>query len=760
VTLLQGIQGISRTNLDILRQYVPAAHVATGSTSVRGVSIPVGELPITIPAFTNTYNATASGDWNISERDQLRGRFLLNNISAIDPTTSPSLPSFIQNRTTKSYAVSLSEFHNFNPSLVNELRLGYNRYNDDIPAGDFPYPGLDVFPNIFIEQDLNLQIGPYDTSPQSGIINTYQAVDNVSWNRGEHSLKFGGEFRKYIAPTNFVQRVRGDYNYSDLERWLLDLSPDVLAQRNLGGIPYSGNQINFYWFVQDSWRMNPNLTLNFGLRHEIKGIPEGDNLQALNASSTRTGLLDFRAPRRDNKMFAPRVGVAYSPGTSGRTSIRAGFGLAYDNYFDNFGTLSKPPQVESTIDDDISVTTTNYLAQGGISPSRRPAALTAAEALAFTSTYIPDQRLPYSLSWNLGVQRAIGKDYSVEVRYVGTRGVRLFTQHRINVQEPIAGPDDGLPTFLQRPSQAELDRLTRTLPQLQALPFFKPEWASAGFGDQPIVLFDGRGNSVYHGLATEITRRFSNNLYFKGAYTWSKNIDDSTADLFSTLLSPRRPQAFQNMRNERGLSFLDRTHRFSMAWYYDVKFLQSSNWFAKNLISNWTIGGVYIAETGQPATVQSGLDSNLNRDSAGDRAIVNPAGDENIGSDVTSLTNSGGQTVGYLAVNPNARYIKAGAGAFPNAGRNTLRMPGINNWDFSVVKRFNVTETKKLEFKGFFYNSFNHPQYIPGTLNTVVAKDSAETRNHLIPGNRVFNDPSQVFSSNARNIQIVARFEF
>ncbi len=759
--LLQGIQGLSRTNLDILKQYTPAAPRATDVSIVRGVRIPTGELPITIPTFANTYNAVASADYHISDRDQLRGRFLVNRQAGIDPTTSPALPSFTQGRRTRSYAVGLSEFHTFSPTLANELRLGYNRYNDSIPAGNFQYPGLDAFPNIFIEQDLNLQIGPFTDAPQSGVINTYQLIDNLNHTRGAHSWKFGVEGRKYIAPTNFVQRQRGDYNYSNLERYLLDLTPDVLAQRNLGGIPYSGNQINFYWFVQDSWRVRSNLTLNLGIRHEIKGIPEGDKLQALNASSSRAGLLDFRAPTRDNRMFSPRVGIAYSPDASGRTSFRAGFGISYDNNFDNFGTLSKPPQVESTIDDDVTRSDPGYLARGGIRPDRRPQALTAADALSLTSAYIPDQRLPYSIQWNFGIQRALGKDYTFEIRYLGTRGVRLFTQHRINVQETIAGPDDGLPTFLQRPSQADLDRLTRTLPALQAVSHFKREYAAAGLNEQPIVLFDARGNSVYHGMAAELTRRMSNNLLFKSAYTWSNNIDDSTADLFSTLLSPRRPQAFQNLRNERGPSFLDRRQRFTLAWIYDTPWYRASpNWFLKHVLGNYSVSGDYIAESGQPATVQSALDSNLNRDTAGDRAIVNPAGQDGVGSGVTALRNTAGAIVGYLANNTNARYIVAGAGVFPNAGRNTLRMPGINNWDLGLTKKFPIGEHKSFVVRAFFTNFFNHPQYIPGSLNTVIAKDSRTTRNHLNPGHALFNDATRVFSSNARLVQLVARFQF
>src|SRR5262249_37672015 len=157
---------------------------------------------------------------------------------------------------------------NFRPSLTNEIRLAYNRYNDSSPIPNFQFPGLDVFPNIQIQNDVNVQIGPFTSGPQSTIQNTYQAVDNVSWTRGRHDLKFGVDVRNLINGGTFIQRVRGDYDYPTLERYLLDYVPDLLAQRNVGGKPYSGNQTAFYAFANDNFRVNRHLTLNLGLRYE------------------------------------------------------------------------------------------------------------------------------------------------------------------------------------------------------------------------------------------------------------------------------------------------------------------------------------------------------------------------------------------------------------------------------------------------------------------------------------------------------------
>lgn len=761
--MLRGIPGLSSTNLGILETYAPPATAESTTTEVRGVQIPIGILPISFPNFWNQYNWVGNADYDISDKDKLRFRYVDARGSGIDITTSPNLPAFANERTIRQRILTLSQFHTFSPSLLNELRLAYSKYGDNIPAGDFQFPGLDVFPNIEIRQDLNLQLGPLPEAPQSGSQNTYQLTNNTTWVKGSHTFKWGIDTRRYIAPTIFVQRSRGDYNYSNLERYLLDLQPDELAQRNVGDATHWGNQWDFYWFFQDEWKVRRNVTLNLGIRHEYKGIPAGDRLQSLNSVSSVPGVLEFREPKAQKRNFAPRVGLAYSPGTTGNTVVRAGFGMSYDVYFDNLGVLSKPPQLETSVllpESDAP----NFLATGGIPPTP-PGGVdkTAEEWREETGTYIFDQRLPYSIQWNLGVERVIAREYTVNVRYLGTRGVRLFTQSMANIQ-PVVTPNRTLPTFMQRPSQAELNGLSLTLDDLvadfNAGGFYVPRYLDAGFTNI-LFAFPNRGNSVYHGLATELTRRFSKGLLFKGAYTWSHNIDDSTADLFSTLLNPRRPQDFQDMRAERSSSALDRRHRFSFNWVYESQWLRNhSSWFLRNLIGNWVLSGTYIAESAQLATVQSGLDSNMNLDSAPDRALVNPAGTDRVGSDIEPLRNDLGQIVGYLALNPNARYIKAGRGVYPTGGRNTLPMRGINNWNLGFTKRFAITEHKAFEFRTDMYNAFNHPQYTPGSINTVVATSTSATRNHLIPGHELFNDPTRVFGSKPRSIQLVARFTF
>jgi hypothetical protein len=215
------------------------------------------------------------------------------------------------------------------------------------------------------------------------------------------------------------------------------------------------------------------------------------------------------------------------------------------------------------------------------------------------------------------------------------------------------------------------------------------------------------------------------------------------------------------LRAERASSALDRRQRLTVNLSWETPWLNgSNNWFAKNLAGNWRVVGTYTAETGEMATAQSGLDSNLNYDDWTDRTVFNPNGNPLLGSGVTPLTNSSGQTVAYLANNPNAMYITAGYGAYANAGRNTLQMPGINDFDISLSKRFKITEGKGIEFKADFVKAFNHPQYTAGYISSVNLTSQTTNRVFLLPDSPQFQKWDQNFPSNPRNIQMALRFTF
>jgi hypothetical protein len=285
-------------------------------------------------------------------------------------------------------------------------------------------------------------------------------------------------------------------------------------------------------------------------------------------------------------------------------------------------------------------------------------------------------------------------------------------------------------------------------------------WAQYGIANN-VTGYHPWGNSRYNGLAMQMNKRYSNNFQYIAAFTWSHAQDDSTATNFSTIFSPRRAQDFQNLRAEWADSALDRRARLTLTPMYDFRPFQKGSWLLKNVVGNWNISGTYTFQSPEMTTVQSGVDSNLNGDSAGDRAIINPAGQANVGTGVTAVKNSAGATVAYLANNPNARYIVAAAGALSNGGRNTLALARTNNFDMSFTKQVNINERMAVRFGVQLFNALNHAQFTGGSLSDVkVVTTNATPRNFLVPNNADFNNYQAYVSSNPRAAQLVAKFTF
>lgn len=324
-----------------------------------------------------------------------------------------------------------------------------------------------------------------------------------------------------------------------------------------------------------------------------------------------------------------------------------------------------------------------------------------------------------------------------------------------------------------------------------------PAWENGGFYGAYVVGFMPWASSTYHGVATQVTKRMSNGLQFIGSYTFSKTIDNATADVFSTVLAPRRPQDFRNLAADRSNSILDHRNRFTLALLYDVQAFKHSNWMLKNVVGNWTLAPMYTFQTGQWVTAQNGVDTNLNGDSAGDRPIWNAAGTPGTGTNVHPLCDSGipsadctlanvtcfgiksvdaqscpgwgttsavdvaSHVAGYAANNSSAQYVRAYYGAKSNVGRSTMKLDAINNIDLTVSKRINFTERFRMEFQVQASNLFNHPQYVGGYLNDVGSVGyTGSQRNMLLPYSSSFNQPQDVFASNARSLQLALKFIF
>jgi hypothetical protein len=776
---LASIPGVSQTNLGVFQKYVGTAAINNAGTStVGGVSIPLGNVSFNSPSYTNSYNALVSLDYNASEKDQIRGRWIYNKSEGLQ--LPASLPAFNVNSPNNNYLLSLSEFHNFTPNLQNEFRASFSRNVNYLGVPNITFPGLSVFPVITINET-GVTMGP--VGPQGSIQNLLQAQDNLSKVIGRHTIKVGYHFTDVILTNYFIQRVLGNYVYTSLQQYLLDLTPDDTGERSAGPTSFPTGFLQHEAFINDDFRIRPNLTLNLGLRYEYVTMPIASRYQILSAPANVPGGITFGQPKFSPNDWSPRFGFAYSPGNSGTWSIRGGFSRAFDLSYANLTANAAPPFFEQTTDVNLSSNAPHFLANGGLPGAVVPLPTDPQGALGVITNYVFGGKRPYGLTWTLGVQRVFKKDYTFEARYVGTKGVHLWNQSRLNIV-PQVNANNYIPTFFSMPSAATLASLGKTLGQVEsyivpggtaAAPFN----SLAALGSQGnITTYAPQSYSSYNGLALQLNKRFSNNFSYILAYTWSHLLDDATATNFSTYLTPRRAQDFQNLRADWSSSALDHRHRFTFTPIYDWKPFKSRGWLLRNVVGNWNVSGTYTYETPEYATVQSGIDSNLNNDSAGDRAIINPAGAASLGTDTTGY-NSLGQVVclgsksgtaacsnastivAYVANNPNARYVVAGIGAMANGGRNTFPLKPTNNIDAGLRKQFDLGERIHFNIGGQFLNLLNHSQFTGGYANDVsLNPNAAIARNELVPSDPLFGRFDQFYTSNSRQVQVFAKFTF
>ena len=809
---------------DILNQFPVAATqnpCTPGNTctvTVNGQAIPVGTIQSIAPNFANQHDFIVNADLSLGKH-QLRGRFLYDRFRAPDFNPSQPQTQFLGTNSSDARKIIFTDAWSISNSVINDFRTSYSRLNGPnliVPGG------FSNFPNVEVDE-LGSNLGPNGLAPQGYAQNIYQWVDNISVIRGKHTFKFGVEARKYISPTNTLPRARGEWDYATLSQFINDFIPTGAngALRGAGSGSVAENYNAFYWFVQDDWKIAPRLTLNLGLRYEYSGVPRDENLQAINAVSDDPALgLIFRAPKPDINNFAPRLGFAWDPRGNGKWAIRGGAGLAYDVVPNNFAVNSLPPQLQTEQKPSVTCALpgapawcatfdpTNpknptagqgFLQDGGLLQVNVPPT-TQAAARAGTQSLIPNHVSPKVITWTLGVQHELFRNSSLEVRYVGTRSLELPVQQRLNSMSAFdprvpGGSLTALPTYLIAADvPATVVAPASTLSDFDN---FNPQPLAADGFQGNMTTFPSIGSGIYHAASADFIHRFSRGIYVRANYTFSKNIDNATNELFSSRVNPRRAEDGFDFAAERGLSALNITHKLAISFLYEIPNVQTDHAFVKALAHGWEWGGTYLAESGQPVTALSGTDSNANGDSAGDRTILNPSGTGLTGSTVNAICNAGpgGTTsvvgidaatgawacgaeddaniVGYVAapatvgdnagpINPAARFIQAGIGAKANVGRNTISTPGLNIWNMSLIKNTKLTERFSLQFRAETYNTFNHRNFsigLPtnnGTIDQVTNPNPLSSAYIFVTSGNLFLNNHQ-FNGGSRTMQLGLR---
>jgi hypothetical protein len=652
--------------------------------------------------IVNENFVTTRVDHRFSSKDSIFGTYLLDNTTFSQPT---DLNVVLTGSSTKRQIFALEETHIFTPSLLNSVRLGINR---EVASIDQSLSAVNP-----LASDTSLGAVPGQAAPavrvpgltllEGGIAgpNEYdfhwtsiQAYDDAFITLGAHSVKLGVAFERLRDNVLALSDPDGAFRFGSLSDFLTNtpagfdaavpgtLTPRGFRQSILGG------------YVQDDWRLFPNVTVNVGLRYEMATVPTEvkgklSTLRSLTDSQPHLGSPYFSNPTLRN--FEPRVGFAWDPFKNGKVAIRAGYGifdvlpLPYE--FNIIGPLAAPFLLSGS---------TSNLPQGSFPGGAFK--LIGVDPSTLRQAYIESNpKRDYVQQYNFNIQREFGRDFTAMVAYVGSHGVhQVFRADDVNMVLPTKTPSGyAWPTPV---GSGQL--LNPAVGQISAL-----VWTDS---------------TVYNTLEAELTKRMSHGVQAQVAYTWGKSIDEGSSggtagDPFTNSISSL---FFFDSKLRRGLSDYNVAQKVILNFIWDlppVK-LQSSplDWIA----NDWELGGVYERSTGTPFTPLLGGDPlglNSNDPFAYPDRLTGPG--------CGSAVNTG-----------SLNYLKLQCFAAPNpltrlgtTTRNSVIGPGLSNFDFSVYKNNpirKISETFNVQFRTEAFNVLNHPNFASPINNSTLFDQS------------------------------------
>jgi hypothetical protein len=627
-------------------------------------------------------------DHSLAKSSDLSVRYSFADRDLFEPFSGPlfaTIPGYGTNVPRRAQNVLVSETHTFSPVFLNELRLGFNRVsggalheNQGMSLNQrVGLPELSSNPRDFGLSYITVTgfspLGDEYNNPQQSATNIFQWIDHGTYSRGRHLLKFGVDIRKLQQNAFRDVQSRGLINF-------LGFSGNPLAELLLGFPSLSGGarldnpqhlrSESYHFFFHDTYRIQPNLTLSAGVRYEYNSPPvDAEDRANLYDPATQslvkvgTGGIPRSGYDPDRNNWAPRLGLAWTPGSRGNTVLRAGYGVYYDqsSLAPGEGLYFNPPYFDFKL----------YFGRPLTDPfpAFLPSAV-GASALGFQR----DLRSPYVQQWNFDFQQQVGKSRIVEIAYVGSKGTKLVSARDIN--QP-------------RPSPTQYN--PRPVPQ---------------FAD--INFLESRSNSTYQGFQLRFQQRLDSGLSFLASYTCAKSLDDASS-FFSSDGDPNFPQDSYNVRAERGRSNFDVKQRVSASYSYDIPLgkgysrLSSGGWIS-TVFGGWQTFGILTFQSGRPFTV----------------ALVPEFDNSNTGRSILGFgANDRPNLLGSpkLLNSTPERWFDTSAFSFPptgsfgNSGRNILDGPGQQMINVSLLKNTPLTEGLTLQFRAEAFNFFNHTNF-------------------------------------------------
>lgn len=677
----------------------------------------------TAPGTTNDIQYMGRIDHHFSDVDSLFGNFF------IEPSTSPSnatpIPISQMNAVSRAYSASLNEIHSFRASLINALSLGYTRdrasllqaHNATTPFSfhNTPFADASLYPTIDVIGFPSFGNGAI-SDRNTEVEDSWDINDNLNYLRGAHDLKAGIE----TIRSRFINRVdlNAFFIYEDGLPSVLGFSGSGFADFLLGvpleGVTFQGtgkadgvSRSIYAGYVQDNWKIAPQLTLNFGIRYELPQ-PWRDLDNSLNRLSTLdtsaysqsiggrfllAGSHNYYVPgqgvvngtgaplvrntivARDATDLQPRAGFAYRPFRDNKTAIRGGFGIYYFIQDANslaFEMASPPFEYQST-----TINLPPYVPLGvplrdsQFFPPSGPAG-------AGSEGDDPANRDPRTYEWQFDVQHQISNNLLLSGEYLGNRGVELPVPLQIN-QAPLPNAQQ-LNTLLANPSLDTTLALQRTT-----------------YPNIPLgyLYIENVGRSSYNAFNLKAEGKFERKLTFSAVYTWSKALDDASSE--------QDPPAYTgNLALNNSYSAYDHPQRFVGSWVWDLPFgqtvFESSNAWVQRLVKGWEVSGISTLEMGAPYSITTGVDTSFRGGSTTYPDLIGEPVYGNIRAD------------NGIYLTPQ-NFVAPPFGQLGTLARNAFHGPGLNNFDLGLIKNTLVTERLQVQLRGELFDAFNHAQF-------------------------------------------------
>jgi hypothetical protein len=762
------------------------------------------------------------------------GGTLASSISATDLNFPYDLP-------VNARFLSVAETHLFSSALVNDFRFGYVRINNSLinipPSGvtadavgiDRPTNNITDSIYKFTLASSGFQIGPTPPADQFQTQNNYNFVETLSWVRGNHTFRFGGEYTRVNLDKSFPQVFNGQLFFVNTP----GVAPSESQPIGIGGLTdfqkvlsgavdfsFGGGGVynhqyrnnNYGFFAQDDWKIRQDLTLNLGLRTELLGAfydklchignfdlglaNSGQYPLIYGGCANKLGVDGMTGRGSDTTLknaystgIGPRVGFAWDVLGHHNTTVRGGYGIYYVR--EDVGTVDQlsfqapilpiafspgPAGCLATFFKIDPQPTPSCPEPPNPNPNGLPAAGTldggflpclgaiqnfpGGDTTQFPNIgcadgspgVVPSQFLfalavprhfvvPNTQQWNLTIQRELGKQWVLELGYIGTHAVHL-RETRTNVQALLATEANPLTIqTLDGPATITSSTVSNG-PARSALQGVN--------GYSGMQLFANDAYSHYHSFQTTVSRRWGAG-YFQGAYTFSKSTDATSSG--NTALNT----AFNDesdLKFSRGLSDYDRKHRLAVSYRYELPFFSKASGLQRALLGDWAISGITIFQSGTPFSVT---------DAGAGTAYLGPGlASATLGA---QLMDGGSIKAGLTSGDIHKRvadgYLDprnftnapvadpvgcasnsdACTTAFGNLGRNIYRGPFQQNWDFSLIKNFRLTEGQSLRFTADFFNLWNHANFGNPAINDVSAFGivNPEDGTHTGPFGKIFS---------------------